>query len=150
MQSIEKGNFERGIQAIEDILLSFPREKQALLKRLGDRAKQELDRNISAGSAAFVDGGAKLRGWQRVYMGSRGGYSAIRAAGSAEGVASGPNSAGAITNYHENGFQPSKGGSGRRLNGQFFYRAASNKMERVAADEAEEMMSSLLEDIKAI
>ena len=88
-----------------------------------------------------------LRDWQRDYVGTGGGYAAVRPIGKDDGGGTGPNSAGAITNYVNSGHRtrpPSDRTAAKKrkrvrrdyVNGRYFYQAADRQTQRIALDAA--------------
>lgn len=101
MQSLDMYALDRLDKAWHDLLRRLPALKQTALQTAGTALLQEVRRQV--GASGMRDGGTKVAGWQRKYLGSKGGYVAIRSIGSAEGGGVGKDSAGAITNYTELG-----------------------------------------------
>lgn len=99
-----------------------------------------------------------LRNWQSKYIGSRGGYAAVRATD----TPTGKNGAGAITNYVENGHRARVGGmyASRRtkrrwrqhgaprsfVDGRGFYRATQDDAERLLSRAAAQLASQIAEE----
>ena len=73
-----------------------PADQRAIHEKLGARMLTGLRGNVSG---MLNDAHGHVAGWQSKYVGSGGGYAAVRAIDSSTG----PNSPGAITNYLENG-----------------------------------------------
>ena len=82
--------------------------RRDVMKKAGEEIKQEVDWEIS--DSGMYDRHGKVRRWQRIYIGSGGGYAAVRSSDEE----SGENSPGAITNYLENG-HIIRGRSGKNL-----------------------------------
>ena len=92
-----------GAQALRRFARTLTQERQriradrrALHERLGARMLTGVRGQIRG---KLNDAHGHVRGWQSKYIGSGGGYAAVRAVDGA----SGPDSPGAITNYLENG-----------------------------------------------
>ena len=81
---------------IENANNSIPELQMAAHQRLGEVLQRTVRGNIST---SLNDSHGKIAGWQDVFVGSGGGYVAVRAATSPTGS----NGAGAVTNYLENG-----------------------------------------------
>lgn len=101
MQSLDYSSVDRLLSDWESLLRELPGLKQALMEELGAAAQEEVGRNIAA--AGMRDGGARIRSYQKYHVGSKRGYVAVRAIGSGDGAATGPNGPGALTNYTETG-----------------------------------------------
>lgn len=101
-----------------------------------------------------------LRNWQSKYIGSRGGYAAIRATDEPKGN----NGAGAITNYVENGHRSRVGGmyASRRtkrrwrqrgaprsfVNGRGFYHSTQADAERLLTRAAAQLANQIAEEFE--
>ncbi|MCL2045734.1 MAG: hypothetical protein FWG88_05055 [Oscillospiraceae bacterium] len=108
------------------------------------------------GNANRPTGG--LRDWQSRYVGSGGGYAAVRPIGKADGGGTGRNSAGAITNYLERGHKVRRpSGKAKRqrksrgrygyARGYYFYTAARSRAQQVAIAAANAYAQRMLERI---
>lgn len=136
-------------RALAELLQEFPEERRALHNELGDILKEGVDGAISQ---SVNDEHGRVRRWQVKHVGSGGGYAAIRPAGSAEGGGTGTESAGAITNYLEEGhkIRPPAGGRGYRprirvvsVSGRHFYQSAGTSIEAKAIRLAEAFTDKL-------
>lgn len=101
-----------------------------------------------------------MRNWQSKYIGSRGGYAAVRATD----TPTGKNGAGAITNYVENGHRARIGGmyasqrTKRRwrqhgasrsfVDGRGFYRATQDDAARLLSRAAAQLASQIAEEFE--
>ena len=101
MQSVEAGDLDRLIKRVDDTIQQFPEKKEKALKEAGEAMLSIVRLNVS--TSPMADDGAKVGGWQRAHVGTKKGYAAVRAIGGKEGGGTGPESAGAVTNYTENG-----------------------------------------------
>lgn len=101
MQSVDLSGLDRVLCWLDGLKESHPRRKQRLLDRLGKILHQTVMRHTAA--SGMKNGGGRVPGWQQYHLGSRLGYTAVRAVGGAEGAETGPNGPGAVTNYTENG-----------------------------------------------
>lgn len=81
---------------IENANNSIPELQRAAHERLGQVLQRTVRGNIST---SLNDSHGKIAGWQDVFVGSGGGYAAVRATASPAGR----DGAGAVTNYLENG-----------------------------------------------
>ena len=109
--------------------------------------KQEVDTQIMA--AGFQNAG-KIAGWQGQYVGSGGGYAAVRAIKGDVG----DNSPGAITNYLETGHPVRKPGKTKprakqlRVQGYHFYDAAKAKLMEIATEEAKKFLQEIADRLQ--
>lgn len=101
MQSVDGPGLDALERRFQEALRLWPSMKKECLARMGQAALGEVRKEIAR--SGMSNGGGRVQGWQRVYLGSKGGYTAVRAIGEDQGGGTGPNSAGAITNYTENG-----------------------------------------------
>jgi hypothetical protein len=125
MQSVDFTDLLDFDLELERILAEMPAQRRFLHEQIGQIIKEDVDDSISASGLNIQHGNA--RRWQIVHIGTKGGYAAVRAAGSKDGPQvkqittskgtktinlelTGPNSAGAITNYIVSGHRvrPSK------------------------------------------
>lgn len=111
-------------------------------------------------SASEYHARGTLRQWQSKYIGSRGGYAAVRATDEPKGN----NGAGAITNYVENGHRSRVGGmhASRRtkrrwrqygapysfVNGRGFYHSTQADAERLLTRAAEQLANQIAEEFE--
>ncbi len=96
MQDVEIHGLDQLSKALGEIVRKAPDMQRAVHEKLGDSLHTVVQGNVRS---HLNDSHGKISGWQKKYVGSRGGYAAVRATDSS----SGPNSPGAITNYLENG-----------------------------------------------
>lgn len=152
---------------LKEILLRAPEQQRALHERLGtvllDEVRHRAPISIkghSLGHGEYHERGT-LRRWQTKYIGTRGGYAAIRAAETPKGV----NGAGAITNYVENGHRVGRAGYGvsartrRRwrqygmipplsfVNGRGFYHKAHATADRLLTQAAERWADEIAREL---
>lgn len=123
MQDVEVRGLDRLSKALGEIVKKAPDMQRGVHEKLGDSLRTVVQGNVRS---HLNDSHGKISGWQKKYVGSRGGYVAVRATDSS----SGPNSPGAITNYLENGHAMRKNSlhskrQSRRMR-QMRYQAASN------------------------
>ena len=104
MQEISR-DLRRLSERLQQIVRDAPDQQCALHERLGTALLDDVrhrapisTKGHSLGHGEYHERGT-LRRWQTKYIGSKGGYAAIRAAEKPKGI----NGAGAITNYVENG-----------------------------------------------
>lgn len=137
-----------GLQELDErfqaIYAGLPQQRAALHQRIGEAVYTELGGRIAS---SLRDGGGRVRSWQRVHVGSLGGYVAIRPAGTKDTPPgeSGPNGPGAVTSYLEHGhrIRPPKGGKGYRprikalrVAGRGFYKGTQAAARSIALREA--------------
>ena len=67
---IDASGLDRLVESWDRLVKQFPEEKRKMLERLGPRMLELIRQNIG--------GGGTVAGWQEMYMGSRGGYVAVR------------------------------------------------------------------------
>lgn len=152
---------------LKEILLRAPEQQRALHERLGTALLDEVRHRApisikghSLGHGEYHERGT-LRRWQTKYIGSKGGYAAIRAAETPKGV----NGAGAITNYVENGHRVGRAGYGvsartrrrRRqygmipplsfVNGRGFYHKAHATAARLLTQAAERWADEIAREL---
>ena len=153
MQDIDTRQISDFDKVLNDLLDEFPKMRRELHEELGELAKKEVD---SAIPDSFTDenpgGGDKIRRWQKIYIGSGGGYAAVRPVGSKDGGGVGKNSAGAITNYLEGGHK-TRGSKAQKpkksslkvayVNGYHFYQTARSSVEAKAIKAAEQFANKL-------
>lgn len=136
---------------LEKVLNDFPEERKKFHNEVGLLMRSELRTQIK--SSRYKDGGRKLSGYQVRYVGSGGGYAAVRAIDSS----SGDDSPGAITNYNENGHRIRRG-SGKKnyrpkikvtyVNGRHFYKFTKQDIKEVAINEARKFVERLAKDLQ--
>lgn len=152
MQGIDLSALDELDRRFERALQEIPGARRELHTRIADALEWEMKSQI--GASGFSDGGAKLEDWQKSYVGTGGGYAAVRPKGSADGVETGPNGPGAITNYNENGhrIRPASGNAKRLrkgrakkiyVEGQHFYAQVNSRLESLVIGEAEQYMESI-------
>lgn len=152
---------------LKEILLRAPEQQRALHERLGTALLDEVRHRApisvkghDLGHGEYHERGT-LRRWQTKYIGTRGGYAAIRAAETPKGV----NGAGAITNYVENGHRVGRAGYGvsartrrrRRqygmipplsfVNGRGFYHKAHATAARLLTQAAERWADEIAREL---
>lgn len=151
MQGIDFSQFDALEADIDKALKAFPSERRALHEKMGDAIKETLDQEITW---SFTGMGDKIKNWQKKYVGSGGGYAAVRA----DDVSTGKNSPGAITNYLENGhkIRPPSGKAKRYkprithayVDGRHFYARATKRSEGELIKLAEAFANDLADKIE--
>lgn len=141
---------------LEQMLEEFPQTRREFHERAGGILKQQLDQSIDS---VFPGRGERIKGWQKAYIGSGGGYAAVRPVGSREGYASGANGPGAITNYLNSGHRirslakktsrnPKRYRYYPRIHqtdvpGKYFYQNAAQSVEGALIREAEQLLEQI-------
>ncbi len=135
LQNILEGNHDKLRELHED-----------LADMLEDTVRAAIDQS------GMKDGGGKIKRYQVKYVGSRGGYAAVRP----DDSQSGPNGPGAITRYLEQGHRipRARGGKGYRprikrsyVDGYHFYQSAGPIAEAKAIRMVEEFADKLLAEM---
>lgn len=136
---------------LDRLLKEFPEERRKLHEEIAQSIKKEVDTQISN---TLNDSRGKVRSWQVSYVGSGGGYAAVRP----KGGQIGGNSPGAITNYLEHGHKI-RGPSGKSdryrsrikriyVDGRHFYQRARRQVEVEAIKRAEALAERLAKRIE--
>lgn len=95
-QDVEIRGLDELNARLDRFLKQAPEKRREFHERMGDVMEREVRQNVRG---SLNDSRGRISGWQRKYVGSGGGYAAVRA----EDSSSGPHSPGAITNYLESG-----------------------------------------------
>ena len=165
MQEISR-DLRRLSERLQQIVRDAPDQQRALHERLGTALLDDVRHRApisvkghSLGHGEYHERGT-LRRWQTKYIGSKGGYAAIRAAEKPKGV----NGAGAITNYVENGHRVGgrhQGVSARTrrrwrqytippqsfVSGRGFYHAAQETADRLLTQAAEQWADEIAREL---
>lgn len=165
MQEISR-DLRRLSERLQQIVRDAPDQQRALHERLGTALLDDVrhrapisTKGHSLGHGEYHERGT-LRRWQTRYIGSKGGYAAIRAAETPKGV----NGAGAITNYVENGHRVGSRHQGvsartrRRwkqydvpiqsfVSGRGFYHAAQETADRRLTQAAEQWADEIAREL---
>lgn len=152
MQSIEISELEKFNSDLDELLKQVPGARCELHEKIGQMAGGEVENEIA--QSGFKGGGEKLRNWQEVHIGSRGGYAAVRPTN----AKTGDNSPGAITNYNEGG-HTIRNPTGKSKNyrskikvpyveGRHFYQSARRTAEKEAIEIAEDFADKLAEKLE--
>lgn len=158
MTEIEIRGMKELLKGLDELCKKSPEIKRELHTAAAERLKETVDREIIA--SGVNDSHGKIRGWQAKFVGSGGGYAAVRPQSDGYGdmigqlkkarAQTGPNSPGAITNYLENGHRirtPFADYSGKRVKGYHFYQRASESADREMKEVAEEYADKLADRI---
>lgn len=152
MQSIEMKGLEELSKDLDKLLKEIPEARRELHEELAQLIKTEVDIQIE--SSGLNDTRGKIRGWQKSYVGSGGGYAAVRATDKSAG----DNSPGAITNYLESGHKiRTPSGRSKRyrpkiktpfVEGRHFYQGAQRIVDAKAIAKAEQFAEKLARRIE--
>lgn len=128
MQSIDEGELARIGKRIDKLLKDAPSMRRKLHEQMGDVAYNAVMQEVSRSTQRHT---GNLQRWQSKYVGSGGGYTAVRA----EKGLVGKNSPGAITNYVNSGhrIRPSTTNRKRKINvayvdGRYFYQTSKRDL----------------------
>lgn len=166
MQEISR-DLRRLSERLQQIVRDAPDQQRALHERLGTALLDDVrhrapisTKGHSLGHGEYHERGT-LRRWQTKYIGTRGGYAAIRAATEPRG----DSGAGAVTNYVENGHRVGRAGYGvsartrrrRRqygmiptlsfVNGRGFYHATHATAARLLTQAAERWADEIAREL---
>lgn len=166
MQEISR-DLRRLSERMQQIVRDAPDQQRALHERLGETLLDDVRHRApisvkghDLGHGEYHERGT-LRRWQTRYIGTRGGYAAIRAATEPRGNSG----AGAITNYVENGHRVGRAGYGvsartrrrRRqygmipplsfVNGRGFYHKAHATAARLLTQAAERWADEIAREL---
>ena len=166
MQEISR-DLDRLSARLREVVARAPQMQRALHERLGARLLDDVRhrtpisiRGHHLGHGEYHQRGT-LRRWQTKYIGSKGGYAAVRAAEKPKGA----NGAGAITNYVENGHKTGHAQQGvsqrtrRRwrqmvrppqafVSGRGFYHTAEQTADRLLIQAAERWAQEIVEELQ--
>jgi hypothetical protein len=151
MQSVEMNGLRDLDGDFEHILRELPGARRRLHEEVGAAILAEVREHIT--STGINDARGRVKGYQEHFVGSGGGYAAVRAV-RGRGPHGSSDSPGAITNYLENGhkIRRSSGTAKRRrkgrakkpyVDGYGFYEAARANAETVALAAAERYADSV-------
>lgn len=157
MQSINLSALDELTKDLDALLKKMPEKKRELHEDLAQVAKREVDMQISI---SLNDSSGTIKSWQEQHVGSGGGYAAVRATNKGTGghPATGDNSPGAITNYHESGYKTRRAsGNAKRpragrskmayVNGRHFYQKAQTTVESKAIDVVNQFADDLVKEL---
>lgn len=137
MQDVEVRGLDELNARLDRFLKQAPGKRREFHERMGDVMQQEVRAQIAV---SVNDSRGRVAGWQRKYVGSGGGYAAVRA----EDTSSGENSPGAITNYLESGHAiSSRRSDAGRVSGRHFYLSTRMTIGYVVEAEAVDLANEL-------
>lgn len=138
-------------EAFEEARKAGKRKQRAVHEELAGKMLSGLRSEVSG---RINDANGRIAGYQRQYVGSGGGYAAVRATDRSTGA----NSPGAITNYLENGHAIRRPGGGAKrykprirtlyVAGRGFYAAARGQLSTMVQQAAEQIASTVVDTIK--
>ena len=150
----------KGLDELDRRFAEALKERPELRKQMHEEVALALQTEVRGQMAktGIARRTGRLEGWQKNYVGTGGGYAAVRAIGKADGGGTGPNSAGAITNYLESGHKvrPPSGKAKRPrksrrkkafVTGRYFYAAARGQAQQVALAAANRYAERIAERI---
>ena len=150
MQSIELDGLDRLLDGWESLQRDFPGMKRELLEELG--------RSLLEDVRSEIGGGGQVQGWQERYIGSKNGYTAIRAKAKTYKVTAGGKqyAVGYVTNAIEGGHKPRRPSAQRRdgyryrprinvsaVPGKHFYAAVRGTLDNVGQQEIQALAAEI-------
>lgn len=151
MQSVDLEALDKLGEDLNKLIKEFPEMQRELHEEFANLIKNEVDLQIGL---TTNDSNGKIKRWQGKYVGSYGGYAAVRAIDTSTGA----ESPGAITNYLENGHKIRKPtGTNKRykprinkiyVDGHHFYERSSKNLEADVIRISEEFASRLQEKLE--
>jgi hypothetical protein len=156
MQSVDYKDLDALDKRFADVLEKLPEARRQMHEEAGAAVKRLVQAEIAR--SGLNDSHGKIRGWQEKYVGSKGGYVAVRPIGEGEGGGAGRNSAGAITKYLEAGHKTRRPSGGAKRPRQSraakpyakaygFYQSARNQAQLVAIDAANQYAEQVAEGL---
>lgn len=141
MQSVDISGLDKIDKALSDAPKKAPELRRKLHEELARNMHHAVVGNIGLTTERHT---GDLQRWQKAYVGSGGGYAAVRP----ENTSTGTNSPGAVTNYVNSGHKIRRAASsmrGRRkrrirvayVDGRHFYQSAARDMEGALVSLAE-------------
>lgn len=94
--SVDSSQLDKLDARLKEALQKAPEKRRELHKTLADVIKKAVDQSIDS---SINDAKGQIKDWQKEYVGSGGGYAAVRATDESTG----DQSPGAITNYVDSG-----------------------------------------------
>ena len=152
MQTLDFTQVRALFEKIADAKVKIPEIKREFLERVSTEMQETVRANIAS---RINDDNGHVQSWQQAYVGSRYGYSAVRAE---KTELTGSNSHGAVTNYLEHGhaIRGPSGTSTRRYRprikvpkvaGRFFYRASQAYIDRMVQNGSDWLARRILEEM---
>ena len=147
MQSVDISGLDKIDKALSDALKKAPEMRRKLHEELARNMHNAVVSNIGMTTEQHT---GDLQRWQKAYVGSGGGYAAVRP----ENTSTGANSPGAVTNYVNSGHKIRRAANGMRgrrkrrirvayVDGRYFYQSAARDMESALASLAEKFVRDI-------
>lgn len=139
-QELDTRELDNLTKSWDELLRQFPEKKATMLREMGNeilsRVKQE------------IGGTGKVKSWQDLHFGSRGGYVAVRPKKETyQTTKSGRRYAvGYITNAIEGGHKPR--GNGPDIPGRHFYEHVRNRLDGMGDDNIQELMQLIVDGLE--
>lgn len=138
---IDTRGFDELTKKFDNIISGASQKRREIHDKIGEQLKKEVDSQIDS---RINDSHGKIRSWQKQYVGSRGGYTAVRPR---PGKDSHGYAYGYITNALENGHRvrisknPKYRSKSKRfkVQGYKFYEASKSAAKRLGLEGAEEL-----------
>ena len=141
MQCVDTTEIAKLSGALERVLKELPEMRRKAHEEIGRDVLKIVRKNIAA---SINDAHGKIRGWQENYVGSGGGYAAVRPVGG-KGVKGYDDSPGAITNYLEGGHATR---DNKRVAGRYFYRGSADEAERAGEKRADALAEEIAKKLE--
>jgi hypothetical protein len=151
MQSIEINGLNELINRIDGCIEFGQVNHRALHERIAEQMQEDIDAEIMA--SGFQNPGLAA-GWQGKFIGSGGGYAAVRAVKGEYGKSKKKYPIGYVVNALENGHKVRPPGKTRpralhlRVEGYHFYDRAKPKLLEIAAAEAEKYLQEIADRLQ--
>lgn len=144
MQSVDLSGLDKIDKALKQLLKKAPDMRRKLHEELADQMQRAVVDNISESTERHT---GNLQKWQEKYVGSGGGYAAVRAVNTSMGA----ESPGAITNYVNSGHKIRRSADSTRkrrnyvlyVDGRHFYQSAAKDIESIAVPLAEDFVRDM-------
>lgn len=149
MQEVTVSGLSELGKTVDQLLEKMPDQRRKLHQKIGETVLKQVQEQISL---SIHDSHGRVAGWQQAFVGSKGGYVAVRPAGGTSGA----DSPGAITNYLNSGhkIRRPKSLTGKHyrsrvkrpyVDGRHFYQSAAVQAEAAAIREVEAFADELAE-----
>lgn len=152
MPTIEFNELDKLIKTLSDTQKALPELRKRIMDQCAEKLQQLVRSNVDRSGVRDVRG--RVKTWQEQFVGSRGGYAAVRPTDAGTGAYS----PGAITNYLEGGHKNRlpTGRSKRykpeihtaRTPGRFFYQASRREMGKITEAAVEALAEAIAESLE--